>query len=129
MVLGELLNMEKLVTNWIESRRYDIESDEYEKRSWAVDKIYNLACTDAETLLNVVINILEKDDSETVVGALGSGVFEDLLVENGDKIIDSFVLLALKNKSFMRCIHYTFIDENDVSASVYSKFNMLKKNG
>lgn len=119
--------MGNLSTTWIESRLYDIESEEYEKRSWAVDQLYSLACTDAEKLLHVVTDILKEEASEAVVAAIGAGVIEDLLVKHGDTIIDSVVVLALQDKSFMRCVRYTFIDENDVSAEVCCKFNRLKE--
>lgn len=119
--------MEKLVNDWIESCKHDIESEEYEKLSWAPDHLYELVTKDYKQLLQVMTSILEKDHSETVVGALGAGVLEDLIFEKGEDSIDAIQQLVDTNPLFKRCIRYTFISENEVSTAVFEKFKTMKK--
>lgn len=114
--------MKKLIETWVFAQNVDVESADYESVSWAIDEMYDLAIEDPDKLLSVITEILKVDSSQRVLGAIGAGVLEDLLVHNGDGYIDKLVDLSESNADFKKCLSFTFIDENDVSKNVYEKF-------
>lgn len=118
--------MNKLITTWLQAQNVNIQSQEYDEVGWAVDELFNLAYEKPEELLSVITNILEIDSSQRVLGAIGAGALEDLIVHHGDRCIDKVVELSLLNKKFKAAINFTYIDKNDVSSDVYEKFQKLK---
>lgn len=123
---GRVNSMNKLITTWLQAQNVNIQSQEYDEVGWAVDELFNLAYEKPEELLSVITNILEIDSSQRVLGAIGAGALEDLIVHHGDRCIDKVVELSLLNKKFKAAINFTYIDKNDVSSDVYEKFQKLK---
>jgi len=118
--------MNKLVGAWLKAQNYYVESDEYEKYGWAVDELYDLSYKDPAQCLNYILEILHYDSSEKVVGALGAGVIEDLLVHHAMEFIDKIVELSQQNTAFRNCLNYTFIDSDDVTKEVYDKLQSIR---
>lgn len=118
--------MNDLVATWISAQYINVHSDQYDAVSWAVDELFNLAHVDPEQLLIILQDILQRDCSEKILGAIGAGVMEDMLVHNGERMIDKVVALSVVNKHFNKALHFTYIDKSDVSPSVLEKINKLK---
>lgn len=116
-------NMSELIKTWLSAQSIDVESNEYADVSWAVDELYDLAHDDPEKLLTNVVEILKTDSSPRILGAIGAGVLEDLLVYHGNDCIDTIVKLSKSDKNFKASLHFTYIDKDDVSADVYEKFH------
>ena len=119
--------MKDLIDTWLKAQEVDVESEEYEELGWAVDYLFDLAYDSPGELLEIVEKILEKSDSETVVGALGSGPIEEMLVSNGNLVIKDVETLVENNSKFSECLKYTYIDEQDSSPAVYKKIKLFKK--
>lgn len=125
MVLGDK-TMNKLIDAWVLAQKFDVESREYDDLSWAVDELFELAYSEPGKLIHIVTEILKIDSSEKVVGALGAGVLEEVIVHHGEKCMDDLVVLAGTNERLMSCFRFTFLDEDDVSPRVYEEFQKLK---
>lgn len=115
-----------LIDTWISAQDYDVESSEYDGLSWAIDELFELAHNDPQRLLSIVIEILKVDSSEKTTGALGAGALEDMLVHHGDDCIDRVIELSNSNEKLRACFYFTFLDKDDVSATVYEKFQSLR---
>jgi hypothetical protein len=121
------MKTEGLVHDWLLAQHLDVESEQYDKVSWAVDHLFDLSHSDPARLLDLIQIILEVDSAEKTTGSLGAGPIEDLLVHYGDSCIDKVVELADKNQNFKTCLKFTFLDENDVSTEVYEKFKAITR--
>lgn len=119
--------MTKLIDAWILAQKVDVESREYDNLSWAVDELFELAYSEPGKLIHVVTEILKIDSSEKIVGALGAGVIEEVLVHHGEECMDDLVVLSDRNESLRSCFKFTFLDEDDVSPRVYEEFLKLKE--
>jgi len=117
---------EESIKAWLIARDLDKDGVEYEKYSWAVDALYDLAYEDPSQLLRNVVEILSVDSSDKTCGALGAGVLEELLVHQGEQCIDEIESIASRNLAFKSCFRFTFLDRDDVPASVYTKVARLK---
>jgi hypothetical protein len=117
--------MNDLIATWLRAQSIEIESSEYAEVGWAVNKLFDMAHDDPDALLTIVVNILEVDSSPKVLGAIGAGVLEDLLVHHGDEYINTMVELAERNKNFKACLRFTYLDKDDVSTLVYQKYQEL----
>lgn len=126
MVLGDEI-MDKLIDTWIAAQVVDTSTAEYEKMSWAVDELFNIACDKPEKFLETVLEILKVDSSKTTIGALGAGAIEDFLVHHADAYIEKIVDLADSVPAFRSCLKYTFVDRNDVSEDVFEKLLPLRE--
>lgn len=115
-----------LVNTWVLAQNIDVHSDQYDEISWAIDELFVMAHDEPEQLLLIIQKILEINVSKKVLGAIGAGVMEDLLVHNGDRIINDIVLLSNANKYFNRILKFTFIESSEVSEDVFTKLENLK---
>lgn len=121
--MSEFNNLIKL---WLVAQKFDVESNEYGKVSWAIDELFSLAYSDPKQLLNIVIEILQVDSSPKTIGALGAGPLEELLVNHADDYIDYIIDLAKGNKKFKESCSFIYLDKNDVSETSYDRFQKFK---
>lgn len=119
-------NVSELVKTWLSAQHVDVESDEYADVSWAVDELFDLAHDDPERLLAIIVEILSIDPSAKVIGAIGAGVLEELLVYHGSEYIDKLVQLSNSDVNFKACLEFSYIDKDDVSVDVYEKIAQIK---
>ena len=118
--------MSELIKTWLSAQCIDPESNEYADVSWAVDELFDLAHDDPDKLLANVIEILKIDSSPEILGAIGAGVLEDLLVYHGKDYIDTIIKLSKSDANFKASLHFTYIDKGDVPTDVYEKFQENK---
>jgi len=121
------MNIDKLIKVWITAQEVDVDSDAYDKVSWAIDELYNLAHDDPDKLLNIIIEILNISSSDKVIGAIGAGALEELLVHHSEKYVDKILKLSDSNDNFKKCLTVTYLDKNDVSERVYKKIQSAVK--
>jgi hypothetical protein len=117
--------MKILINTWLKAQYVNMESNEYDELSWAVDQLFDLAHNDPSTSLEIVLQILKIDSSKTVCGALGAGVLEELLVHHGEEYIDTLVELSKTNKQVNASLRFTHLDKDDVSPQVFLKYQEL----
>ena len=118
--------MINLVSTWLRAQYLPIESSEYAADSWAVNTLFDLAHDAPDELLPIVVEILKNDSSKTVIGAIGSGVLEELLVYHGDEYIDTLTELCESNKNLSACTQYIHLGVSDVSSAVFKKYLAFK---
>ena len=115
-----------LISTWLRAQYLPIESSEYGAASWAVNKLFDLAHDAPDELLPIIVEILKIDSSKTVVGAIGAGVLEELLVHHGDEYIDTLIELCKSNKNLSASSRYIHLDVNDVSSAVFKRYLAFK---
>ena len=118
--------MNELIKAWLSAQSVDVESNEYADLSWAVDELFGLAHDDPDRLLTVIEEILKIDSSPKILGAIGAGALEDLIVHHGNDCIDKIVYLAKSNMAFKASVRFTYIDRDDVAADVYEKLQQVR---
>jgi hypothetical protein len=124
---GQQNNMNDLfIAAWLRAQYLPIEGNEYAEVSWAVNELFDLAHDAPDKLLPLVIEILKVDASKTVIGALGAGVLEELLIFHGDEYVDKLAELCESNKNLEECSKLIHLDMNDVSPAVFKRYLDLK---
>lgn len=116
-----------LIDAWFSAQNIDVNSDEYDEVSWAVDELFNMAHDEPDKLLIIIQDILHIDSSKKTLGAIGAGALEDLLVHHGDDYIDKIIEISNFNANFKAAFQFTYIDKDDVSEDVYKKVLKLKE--
>jgi hypothetical protein len=124
--IGPPDKMNNLIKNWITAQYIDVNSNEYDDVCWAVDELFNLAHDNPGQLLTIIEDILKMDTSPKVLGALGAGVLEDMLVYHGDSYIDKLIACAANCAAFKTALQFTFLDQNEVSKDVFNKLQQIK---
>ena len=125
--IGRPNKMTDVISTWLRAQYLPIEGSEYVAASWAVNRLFDFAHDAPDELLPIVVEILKIDSSKTVVGAIGAGVLEELLVQHGDKYIDALTELCKSNKNLSICLQYIHLDMNDVSPAVFKKYLAFKR--
>ena len=118
--------MKDLIATWLRAQYLPVESIQYGKVSWAVNELFELAHDAPDKLLPLVLEILKFDASEIVIGAIGSGVLEELLIHHGDEYFDKLAELCESNESLRNSAKFIHLDMNDVSPTVFKKYLALK---
>jgi hypothetical protein len=111
---------DKLIRSWIFAQKLGINNPGYEKHSWAVDRVINLAIDDPEELWEIIFQILELDNSEQIIKAVGAGPLEDLMVQHGEIFIDRVEKQASKSEVFKSAMCNVWLDNDDTK--IYAKF-------
>jgi hypothetical protein len=119
---GQPNNMNDLIATWLRAQYLPIESSDYAEVSWAVNELFDLAHDAPDKLLPLVIEILKIDASKTVIGAIGAGVLEELLIFHGDEYVDELAELCESNKNLGECSKFIHLDMNDVSPTVFKRY-------
>src|SRR4051794_11157068 len=104
---------DKLAKSWIFAQKLGVDSPGYEKHSWAVDEIIDLAADQPDELWLIILRILEIDSSEEIVKAVGAGPLEDLMVQHGEKLIDKVEDQASKSGAFKAAMKGVWLDSDD----------------
>lgn len=118
----------ELIGAWILAQKFGTESIEYEQVSWAAEMLIEMVHVDPEKLWHLLPKIIEADESDKTLGAIGAGLLEDLMVHHGEDFIDRVSSLAESNSKFKQAMQYTFLDREDVSSEVFEKFLESKLN-
>lgn len=95
---------ESIARAWIVFTLSEPDSDEYELNFWAFQKMSDLSVDDSYRALDIVETILRMNKSEKVVGMLGAGILEDMLVTRGSEIIDYLSERAASNPDLVKAL-------------------------
>jgi len=117
--MSKTFELEKIADNWIEAHLKS-EITEFDEMS---------SDNNTDEYLDIILIILEKIDSNTknkLFSLLAAGPLEELLQENGTKIINRVTVLARQNPEFRLLLNGVWDSEFDVS--VKSKLSKYMKN-
>jgi hypothetical protein len=96
MTLEEL---HKLADAWITYHRCPKVSPDRETTAWATD-LYELTCSDPETLWLLIMAIHTRDQSPRIQEVLSAGPVEDLLSKHGEGFIERVEIEAQRDPTF-----------------------------
>ena len=111
---------DRLAKTWIFAQKLGVGTLGYDRHSWAVDELVDLAFHQPNTLWELILRILEIDRSEKVVAAIGAGPLEDLIVQHGEAFIDKVEQLAAKSPAFKTAMQNVWIEAGDTK--VFKRF-------
>lgn len=108
-----MLNKRRLASSWIFAQKRGVDNTGYEEQSWAVDEVINFAADEPGYLWEIILEILEIDDSEEIIKAVGAGPLEDLMVYHGERFIDEIEKQAAKSSAFKTAMQNVWLDGDD----------------
>lgn len=111
---------DRLAKTWIYAQKLGVGTFGYDRHSWAVDQLVDLAFHQPNHLWDLILRILEVDCSEKIVKAIGEGPLEDLMVQHGEAFIDKVEQLAAKSPAFKAAMQNVWIEAGDTP--VFKKF-------
>jgi len=115
-----MLNKRRLASSWIFAQKRGVDNTGYEEHSWAVDEIINFAADEPDNLWEIILEILEIDNSEEIIKAVGAGPLEDLMVYHGERFIDVIEKQAAKSIAFKTAMQNVWLDSDD--SKMHTKF-------
>lgn len=111
---------DRLARTWIFAQKLGIGTLGYDRHSWAVEELVDLAFHQPNALWELILRILEMDRSETILAAIGAGPLEDLMVQHGGAFIDKVERLAAKSPAFKAAMKHAWFEDGDTP--VFGKF-------
>ena len=108
-----MIDTDRLAKAWIFAQKLGVDSPGYEKQSWAVDEVINLATEKPEDLWQIILKILEIDSSDEVAKAVGAGPLEDLMLHYGEDFIGKVEEQASKSDIFKTAMKSVWLDSDD----------------
>lgn len=106
-------DISQLAHSWIMASKQEIDSPAYEKLSWAVDEVIDNCIDNPERAFDLIFKVLEIDDSEEIIKALGAGPLEDLMVNHASRFIDRIEKEANSLSVFRKVMQNVWLDEDD----------------
>ena len=91
---------EDLVSGWIDFHKAEQNSVEYEESFWSFMLMEDLVEDFPYDALEVILLIVDRDQSDSTMGSVAAGPIEDLLTKHGPKVIDRIEREARRNKHF-----------------------------
>ncbi|HEX9810574.1 MAG TPA: hypothetical protein VGA88_00590 [Burkholderiales bacterium] len=110
----------RLAKTWIYAQQLGVGTLGYDRHSWAVDELVDLAFHQPDTLWELILRILEIDRSDKTIAAIGAGPLEDLMVQHGEAFIGKVERLAAISPVFKAAMQNVWIEAGDTP--VFNKF-------
>ncbi len=115
-----MADIKNLASTWIMAQKIGVDNIGYEKCSWAVCKLIDMADGEPEKLWEVILAILDLDCSENIIKSVGAGPLEDLFVNYDKEYIDMIEEQASKSNVFKTAMKNVWLDGNDTP--LYKRF-------
>jgi hypothetical protein len=113
--LGIDQEIDRLAKTWIFAQKLGAGNLGYERHSWAIDQVIDLAFHEPQKLWRMILRILEIDSSETIVSAVGAGPLEDLMVQHGEALIDKVEARASMSPPFKSAMQSVWLEDGDTA--------------
>ena len=113
------MDIEKLIPTWIALHEVEENSPNYKRNFWAFEKLDDICENDPKLCWEIILEILNRDISDTVFGNLAAGPTEDLLVRHGPDFIDKFEKEAGQNERFKNLLSGVW--QNDIVDDIWKR--------
>jgi uncharacterized protein DUF6869 len=123
---SELKNNERLINSWIAMHHAQEDSAEYKENIWAEFELSKLAQDDPETCWQLILEILQRDQSPKVLQGLAAGALEDLLGSHGPEFIDRVEERAQVDKPFQRLLGGVW--QNEIPENIWKRVQAVSGN-
>ena len=97
-----------------------LERPEYE---WAVDRVMDLTYEDPDKLWEIILSVLSKNPSNSVMEILAAGPLEDYLAKLGERVIEKVEQQAKSDPAFATLLGGVW--QNDMSEEVWSRIKSV----
>ena len=112
----------KLVRAWIAMQKAERGTARHDDLFWSVSNLWELTHKEPDTALDVILTILQVDDSSKIQENLSAGPLEDLLVYHGPKMIERIEREASRNHSFRMLLGGVW--KNVIADEIWSRIQM-----
>lgn len=119
MVAVDDLDQEKLIRAWIALQEAEEESAFYERNLWAGEKLWEFSQDNPELCWKIILEILDRNLSDKIMGNLAAGPLEDLLAAHGPKFIERIERQASQDKHFRILLGGVW--QNEMSNDVWKR--------
>ena len=106
-------NFEEVAETWIELCNFEQDTNEYESRFWAWEALNGCVYDEPDIAWSIILMILEKTDSEKVIGNLGAGPLEHMMCQNDRFTLDKIENEFNDNKKLKECMTHVWLDKED----------------
>lgn len=111
---------QSLVATWIEHHKIGRETGKSPDATfWAWEKLDELVSNDPNQALELIIQILETDQSDVTYENLAAGPLEDLLARHGEKVIERIENQSRESPTFQNLLGGVW--ENRISPSIWTR--------
>ena len=101
---------------------------DFERHSWANDQIMELTDENPDELWSIIMKVLSKSQSNTILEILSAGPLEDYLARLGERVIDKVEKEAKLNPDFANLLGGVW--QNSMSDEMWSRVqNVWDRNG
>jgi hypothetical protein len=108
-----------LATHWIRYWKNQEDSEEREALSWVSEREWDLVRRAPHEAWQLILGVLEQDDSTEIQEVLSAGPLEDLLVYHGEAMIARIEARAIEDQRFARLLGGVW--QRDMSEDLWSR--------
>lgn len=94
------MDINKVAQAWIEMWNLDVDDPARDQFEWVEDFEYNAVYKNPEIAIDLVLEVLNLNQSNSIFEVLSAGPLEQVLAEHGAKVIERVENLARTNKDF-----------------------------
>jgi hypothetical protein len=109
----EVTNISK---SWISLQLAEKDSPEYDSEFWSFERLDQLIHNKPNEALRVIIEIAVTTDSEEILGYLGAGPIEDLMLYHGEQVIENLAAKAKAEPKIKVALQSVQIEKEDTKA-------------
>ena len=109
----------KLVAAWIECQTAEPGTARNEELFWSFEQLWELCREDPETAFDVILCILQANNTSAIEEVLSAGPLEDLLARHGPAFIDRIEDEASRNPRFRHLLGGVW--KNSMTDEVWSR--------
>ena len=106
--------LEALAESWIKLQHIGINSLGAKELDWTILALTELLHEDPEGLWELIIKILEIDDSELVCKSVGAGYLEDLLLNYPNQFLDRVNAKIASSHAFKVALASVWVDKDEL---------------
>ncbi len=109
----------QLVQAWIVLELSEEGSPEYEANFWAFEKFWDISEEDSNLLWDLILRVLNCNQTASILEALSAGPLEDLLAKHGSQVIDRVEIEARRNPQFSSLLGGVW--KNTMSGEIWNR--------
>ena len=108
--------MKELIDSWIKATELSQNDPGFSADNWAIQKVLDMHMDgEHEAIWKIILGIVSATKSDWVLGCLGAGPLEDLLVSHTPQYIERIAIEAETSPKFKRALTSVNLDADDTS--------------
>ena len=106
--------MKDLIDSWVKATELSQNNPGFSANNWAIQKILDMNMEgEHDEVWKIILGIVSATESDWVVGCLGAGPLEDLLVYQAPEFIERIAIETETSPKFKRALSSVCLDADD----------------